>query len=176
MKRVLLCEDDQEYALLLEKCIKNEFKVSRSYTVEDAVRKLQADLKLPQEKRFAVVVIDLQFKNIVDENSDEGGFEILKQAIKDSCLEAIIHTAHGNEFQAFKAIKMGAFSYVPKNLDKDFGDDTIVSEIREAAKSHDAVLGLVGKLESMSVSSIGNAAMEDLFQAYRYIQRIRKRS
>lgn len=174
-RRILICDDEQDYANMLESLFRSSFDVSLASSVKKAIEKIKADRARAPDERYSTIIIDLGFKTSSGIVNKDAGFEILDEAIKDSFVEAIIHTGMGNEERAYKAIRKGAFAYVPKNLDSH-NQSSIQDEVFAAVSSHVALLGLVAAIDNLSADSQAVTALLHARNAFECIQRIRRRN
>ncbi len=148
-KRLLVVDDEEMIRDLLEETFRN-----KGYEVETAVNGREA-LKKIKEERYDLLVTDLRLPDI-------SGMEILSRVKgKNPELGTIIITAYGSIKNAVKAMKKGAFDYIPKPFDLDeielvvdkfFEYKTLVDENEYLRSELDKKFGfenIVGKSEPM---------------------------
>src|SRR5687767_1153954 len=103
--RILICDDDENTVQNLETFFERDYDVTVAYSVPDSLDALKRDLDRPEGERYAVVIVDLEFRDRETGNVLTGeGFKIFKATVKDPFLEAIIYTGTGSESSAFRAI------------------------------------------------------------------------
>lgn len=106
-KRILVVDDEKRQREILELILSEEgYKVSTASGGEQAI-------KMVKQERFDLVLTDLKMSGM-------DGLELLGQLMHyDSSIIVILMTAHGSIDSAKDAIKLGAFDYLEKPLDKD---------------------------------------------------------
>jgi DNA-binding NtrC family response regulator len=106
-KRILVVDDEKRQREILEVILEEEdYQVSTAASGEQALR-------MVRQERFDLVLTDLKMTGM-------DGIELLSQLMQlDSSIIVILMTAHGSIQSAKEAIKMGAFDYLEKPLDKD---------------------------------------------------------
>ncbi len=119
--RVLVIEDDQSHAELINRAFENhrhEFEVSFRHSLRDSFQYLM-------ENRPDIVICDWMLP-------DGRGSEILHPDPEKVHFPVVIMTSHGNEELAVEAMKAGALDYVVKSPET-FANmpDFVLREIRE---------------------------------------------
>jgi DNA-binding NtrC family response regulator len=106
-KRILVVDDEKRQREILEVILEEEnYQVSTAASGEQAI-------KMVRQERFDLVLTDLKMTGM-------SGIELLSQLMQlDSSIIVILMTAHGSIQSAKEAIKMSAFDYLEKPLEKD---------------------------------------------------------
>ncbi len=131
-KKILIVDDEKRQREILELILSEE-----SYQVSTAMSGEQA-LKMARQERYDLVLTDLKMGGM-------DGLRLLQQLLQiDSSIIVILMTAHGSIDSAKEAIKLGAYDYLEKPLEKD------------------RLLEIVGKalsrLKSLDTAIIGDSA------------------
>jgi len=107
MARVLIADDDSAQRRIVASILKSEgHEVLESSSAEEALERLQ---QIPCE----VVLTDMRMPG-------QGGLHLLESALKfTSAPEVVVVTAFGSVDTAVKAMRLGAYDYLNKPLDKD---------------------------------------------------------
>jgi len=108
MKRLLIVEDKESLALMLEETVRSEgLEADVSANGNDAINRLASG------RRYFAVVTDLRLPGA-------DGIAVLKQAREsDPDCPVIVMTAFGTIEHAVEAMKLGAFDFIQKPLDVD---------------------------------------------------------
>jgi len=116
--KILLVEDNVSLATLIKIMLEDE-----GFEIEHQIR---GDKALEQLKNqyFDIIITDIKLPGA-------SGHEILDYIIKNKINSiVIIITAYGNITDAVKAIKSGAFDYIPK----PFENEVLINTVKKAAK------------------------------------------
>jgi DNA-binding NtrC family response regulator len=106
-KKILVVDDEKRQREILELILSEE-----NYQVNTALSGEQA-LKMIRQDRYDLVLTDMKMGGM-------DGLQLLSQLVHfDSSIIVILMTAHGSIDSAKEAIKLGAFDYLEKPLDKD---------------------------------------------------------
>src|ERR1700735_1183474 len=107
MAKVLIADDDSARRRIMVSILKGEgHEVLESSSAEEALERLQ---QVPCE----VVLTDMRMPG-------QGGLHLLESALKfASAPEVVVVTAFGSVDTAVKAMRLGAYDYLNKPLDKD---------------------------------------------------------
>jgi len=107
MARVLIADDDAAQRHIVASILKSEgHEVLEAGSAEEALDRLQ-------QKHCEVVLTDMRMPG-------QGGLHLLESAVKLSpAPEVVVVTAFGSVDTAVKAIRLGAYDYLNKPLDKD---------------------------------------------------------
>lgn len=152
--RVLICDDDSAFSKAVKgRLTKEGYSVVSAFTTSKSIRYLTTDQEKPNLRdRFAVVIVDLDFKDEAD--GSDAGFKILKVARKDPLLEPIVCTGFGSERLAAKAITVGVFGYIMKNAPGDAGNDLLQTVVR-ANELHNQCLALIEEIDRLAATHPG---------------------
>ncbi|MEW6733951.1 MAG: sigma-54 dependent transcriptional regulator [Acidobacteriota bacterium] len=106
-KRILIVDDEKRQREILELILSEEnYPVSTASSAEQALR-------MVKQERFDLVLTDLKMGGM-------DGLQLLNQLVHfDSSIIVILMTAHGSIDSVKEAIKLGAFDYLEKPLEKD---------------------------------------------------------
>lgn len=106
-KKILVVDDEKRQREILELILSEEnYDVSTAASGEIAI-------KLVKQDRFDLVLTDLKMSGM-------DGIQLLSQLMHfDSSIIVILMTAHGSIDSVKEAIKLGAFDYLEKPLEKD---------------------------------------------------------
>ena len=107
MARVLIADDDAAQRHIIASILKGEgHEVLEAGSAEEGLDRLQ-------QKRCDVVLTDMRMPG-------QGGLHLLESALKLApAPEVVVVTAFGSVDSAVKAIRLGAYDYLNKPLDKD---------------------------------------------------------
>jgi len=134
-KKILVVDDEKRQREILELILSEEdYQVSTASSGEQAIR-------MVKQERFDLVLTDLKMSGM-------DGIQLLSQLTQfDSSIIVILMTAHGSIDSAKEAIKLGAYDYLEKPLDKDK-----LLEIVQRALEKLSVLDteIIGESEEMS--------------------------
>jgi len=178
-RSVLILDNDKVLSSALKKTLENlGYKVSWVDTIDDCRLALEKNFKKSVHERAGVAIIDLSFTDPGGEPGEEG-FDLLKRALDDQYLEAIVFTGTGNELKALTASRMGAFQYVKKVSDHSIGDssfDELAREIKLAFQCRDDLISLNEAIECVERASNNNAEIAKLARSVlTYIFHVRGR-
>lgn len=128
-KKILIVDDERRQREILELILSEE-----NYKVNTAMSGEQA-LKMVRQERYDLVLTDLKMSGM-------DGLQLLQQLLQtDSSIIVILMTAHGSIDSAKEAIRLGAYDYLEKPLEKDKLLE-IVSKALNRLKSLDtAIIG-----------------------------------
>jgi two-component system NtrC family response regulator len=116
--RILLIEDNAALATLIKMMLEDE-----GYEIAHLLRGDEA-LEILKNSKFDIVITDLKLPGV-------GGSEIIEYVTKnDPDVIVIVITAFGNIEDAVKAIKLGAYDYIPK----PFENEVLINVVNKAAK------------------------------------------
>jgi DNA-binding NtrC family response regulator len=156
---ILVVDDELDQCNALQEVLRDEgYIVNTVQEIDEAIRHLDRALDLnSREKRYAVVIIDLQFDNAehLKNEADEyktAGLRVARAALKkDPFIEPVILTGHGTEEAAIRALELGAFRYVRKASGQ--GDrshfDHLRSVVHRALEVRDFLLGVEDSYEEL---------------------------
>jgi len=102
--KILIIEDNEQEIELIEHYCLEESKTDIEI---DSATTGTKGLELFSKNDYRVVILDYQLP-------DFDGFELLKNMLNQRIVPVILVTAAGSEEAAVKAIKLGAFDYIPK--------------------------------------------------------------
>lgn len=176
---VMILDNDKVLSPALKKSLeKIGYNVSWYDTFVDCKLALEKNFDKVVSERAGVAIVDLSF---TDPGGDPGeeGFELLKLALLDQYLEAIVFTGTGNEIKALRASRMGAFQYVKKVGDQPLGDssfDELAQEVKLALQCRDDLIALNEAIERVERASNNNAEITRLARSVlTYIFHVRGR-
>lgn len=116
--RILLIEDNAALATLIKMMLEEE-----GYEIVHLLRGDEA-LEVFNKSKFDIVITDLKLPGV-------GGNKIIEYVTKnDSDVVVIVITAFGNIEDAVRAIKLGAYDYIPK----PFENEVLINVVNKAAK------------------------------------------
>jgi len=107
IRRILLVEDDEQYAVMVGKQLASaEFEVTRAATAAEA-------LKILEEREFELILSDILMPGM-------SGLDMLDRLNdRGTTTPVIVMSAFGSLETAIQAIKRGAYDYVPKPAMRD---------------------------------------------------------
>lgn len=101
MKNILVVDDEQEIADVIELYLKNdEYDVLKCYTGKDALRVIEST-------KIDLAILDIMLPDI-------DGFEILKRIRQNYTFPVIMLTAKGDDVDKITGLTLGADDYIPK--------------------------------------------------------------
>ncbi len=166
-KKILVVDDEKRQREILELILSEE-----DYTVSTASSGEQA-LRLVKQGRFDLVLTDLKMSGM-------DGIELLNQLVQyDSSIIVILMTAHGSIDSAKEAIKLGAYDYLEKPLDKDklleivaraleklnVLDTEIIGESEEMSKVKKMIIKVARSSETVLIRGESGAGKELIARA-----------
>ena len=130
-RRILLVDDEQDIVDILREYLSDQYDVDSAANANQAIKQIHA-------KRPDLVFLDI---NMPGTNGVEA-LRLIKQI--DKTIPVLMLTANADNALAAEAIKLGAFSYIPKPLNLNY----VKHMIAAAWSSWDAQLkaGLVASL------------------------------
>jgi PAS domain S-box-containing protein len=118
--RILLIEDDELDRMAFERLVKEE-RLPYDYEVAGSFAQAQS---IMESDRFDIVIVDYLL-------GDATAFDVL-ESLEDT--PAILATGAGNEEVAVKAMKLGAYDYVIKDIERNYLK--VLPQIVEKALTH----------------------------------------
>lgn len=166
-KRILVVDDEKRQREILELILSEEnYQVSTASSGEQAI-------KMVKQERFDLVLTDLKMSGM-------DGIQLLTQLTQfDSSIIVILMTAHGSIDSAKEAIKLGAYDYLEKPLDRDklleivqraleklnLLDTEIIGESEEMSKVKKMILKVARSSETVLIRGESGAGKELIARA-----------
>jgi len=126
MKNILVVDDEQEIADVIELYLKNdEYDVLKCYNGKDA-------LAIVHTEKIDLAILDIMLPDI-------DGFEILKQIRKDYTFPVIMLTAKGDDVDKITGLTLGADDYIPKPFNMMEVVARVKAQLRRYTQYNDAV-------------------------------------
>jgi DNA-binding NtrC family response regulator len=127
MARILVVDDDASVCSVLALHLRDaEHQVDTAGSAAEAIERMS--------ESYDVMVVDMKMEG------DESGLEVLQSAkSNDRLCQVIVLTAYGTLSNAVKAMNMGAFAYVLKEVDVT---DMVLQQVRRAAEYRAALTNL----------------------------------
>jgi DNA-binding NtrC family response regulator len=166
-KKILVVDDEKRQREILELILSEEnYQVSTASSGEQAIR-------MVRQERFDLVLTDLKMSGM-------DGIQLLSQLTQfDSSIIVILMTAHGSIDSAKEAIKLGAYDYLEKPLDKDklleivqraleklnVLDTEIIGESEEMSKVKKMILKVARSNETVLIRGESGAGKELIARA-----------
>lgn len=166
-KKILIVDDEKRQREILELILSEE-----NYQVSTAMSGEQA-LKMVRQERYDLVLTDLKMGGM-------DGLRLLQQLLQiDSSVIVILMTAHGSIDSAKEAIKLGAYDYLEKPLEKDrlleivskalnrlkSLDTAIIGDSAEMARVKKMILKVAGSSETVLIRGESGVGKELIARA-----------
>ena len=140
MTRVLIIDDDREFAESLSSALGSSFEIQKASSFEDAE-------KVFEPFRFDVVLLDIRLS---DDPNDRRGLDILKEINKQNPdLPVLIMTAYGDIDIAVESLKLGAEDFIQKNKVGLDEYKLIINNLFRTGKLKRKVKSLESRLEKL---------------------------
>ena len=153
-RKLLIIDDERPLLESLEM-----FLTEKGYRVVSAVTAAEG-LRLCRQTDPDVIILDIRLP-------DMNGLDVLKNMVQEGRKNIIIITAFHDMDIAIKAVKLGAFDYIPKPIDVDELERAIDKALksRTPSLSHDA-LAIDCSLAYVEGKIVGKSrAMKEIFRA-----------
>ncbi|MFV0363590.1 MAG: VanR-ABDEGLN family response regulator transcription factor [Suipraeoptans sp.] len=125
MKTILVVDDEQEIADVIELYLKNdEYEVLKCYTGQDAINIIKST-------KIDLAILDIMLPDI-------DGLEILKMVRKDYTFPVIMLTAKGDDTDKITGLTLGADDYIPKPFNMMEVVARVKAQLRRYTQYNDA--------------------------------------
>ena len=166
---MLICEDSEKVASILEKLFEKRFDLLFALSVDEGLALLrERGRETDPGRRFAVAIVDLSFGEGRGMPNTEG-FRVLEEVQKDPFMEPIVFTGTGEDVQkAIQSLERGAFRYVLKGPDKNRLSDGSIANLKRAVTEALACWKALVELDAM-LDQLANAQVRDILKHARLI-------